>query len=473
MVAEELGDDAGVAGLGAAGAGAGELQVGLGELAELHVVALEELGLVGDLLHHVVEDFLLGELALHGNHLDGVHAAFADADAAAHAVQRRHGHGELVAVHVLDALDGGQLGLRGGSGGLVGGQDEGTDRGVRADESALVALDALVGVPLGNGDGDAALLVGGGAELEGTVGVIHEGGHGQAVAVHLVHGIEDLSDHLDGLLEAVLGLGGGAVDGVGPGGGNVDLDIGGGAGVDGLVVHVDHVLALLQVGVEGGVLHVLDRFRFGHDLREGEEGALQDRVGALAHADLLGKVDGVDHVELDVVLGNVALGGGVEVMRELLKAPLAVDQEHAVGLDVADDGEALGDVGGNVAGHEVGLVDVVRALDGLVAEAQVAHGHAAGLLGVVLEVGLHELVGVVADDLDGVLVRADGAVAAQTPELALDRAFGGGIGGVLLSEGEVRHVVMPRVNRRFISSFFSSLYTAKTEAGGVSLLPRP
>ena len=213
MVAEELGDDAGVAGLGAAGAGAGELQVGLGELAELHVVALEELGLVGDLLHHVVEDFLLGELALHGNHLDGVHAAFADADAAAHAVQRRHGHGELVAVHVLDALDGGQLGLRGGSGGLVGGQDEGTDRGVRADESALVALDALVGVPLGNGDGDAALLVGGGAELEGTVGVIHEGGHGQAVAVHLVHGIEDLSDHLDGLLEAVLGLGGGAVDG--------------------------------------------------------------------------------------------------------------------------------------------------------------------------------------------------------------------------------------------------------------------
>ena len=59
---------------------------------------------------------------------------------------------------------------------------------------------------------------------------------------------------------------------------------------------------------------------------------------------------------------------------------------------------------------------------GLIAEAQMADGDAAGLLGVILEVGLDILVGMVADDLDGVLVRADGAVAAQTPELALDGA---------------------------------------------------
>ena len=56
----------------------------------------------------------------------------------------------------------------------------------------------------------------------------------------------------------------------------------------------------------------------------------------------------------------------------------------------------------------------------MIAEAQVADGHAAGLLGVVLEVGLNIFIGVVADDLDGVLVRADGAVAAETPELAGD-----------------------------------------------------
>ena len=77
------------------------------------------------------------------------------------------------------------------------------------------------------------------------------------------------------------------------------------------------------------------------------------------------------------------------------------------------------DVSGVVAGHEVSLVDVVGAADGLVAETQMADGHAAGLLGVILEVCLNILVGMVADDLDGVLVSTDSTVAAQTPELAL------------------------------------------------------
>ena len=100
-------------------------------------------------------------------------------------------------------------------------------------------------------------------------------------------------------------------------------------------------------------------------------------------------------------------------------------KRHAAVLHVSDHGEALDDVGGHVAGHEVGLVDIVGGADGLVAEAQVADGHAAGLLGVVLEVRLHVLVGVVADDLDGVLVGAHGAVAAQAPELAGDGALVG------------------------------------------------
>jgi len=68
------------------------------------------------------------------------------------------------------------------------------------------------------------------------------------------------------------------------------------------------------------------------------------------------------------------------MMLKLCKIPLAVDEEHAAGLNVADDGEALGYVSRNMACNEVCLVDVVRALDLLVAEAQVADGNAAGLL---------------------------------------------------------------------------------------------
>ena len=84
----------------------------------------------------------------------------------------------------------------------------------------------------------------------------------------------------------------------------------------------------------------------------------------------------------------------------------------------------------------------------MIAEAQVADGHAAGLLGVVLEVRLNVLVGVVADDLDGVLVGAHGAVAAQAPELALDGA-GAAVLGRPPPPGRLRLVTsstMPMVN---------------------------
>ncbi|CAN3996216.1 Ribbon-helix-helix protein CopG domain-containing protein, partial [Dysosmobacter welbionis] len=65
-------------------------------------------------------------------------------------------------------------------------------------------------------------------------------------------------------------------------GGHIELLVGGGAGVDGLVVHVHDVLALLQVGVGGGVLHVAHSLALRHDLSQREEGGLQDGVGALA-----------------------------------------------------------------------------------------------------------------------------------------------------------------------------------------------
>ncbi|CDC68726.1 putative uncharacterized protein [Oscillibacter sp. CAG:155] len=310
-----------------------------------------------------------------------------------------------------------------------------------ADISAVVALDALGSVPGRNVHGNAALLISGSAQLELAVHVLDESGHGQRIAIHLVHGVQDGLDLLhqsggafqNGVVFHVLG--------VRPVGGHVELLEGGGAGVDGLVVHIHHVLALLQVGVRGGVLHVLDGICLRQNLGQREEGRLQDGVGALAHTDLGSQVDGVDGVNLDVVLGNVTLGSSVQLLTQLLVVPLAVDEEGAAGLDVADDGEALGDVGGHVAGHEVSLVDVVRRLDGLVAEAQVADGHAAGLLGVILEVCLNILVGMVADDLDGVLVGADGTIAAQAPELALDGALGSHAGSGLLLQAEVRDII--------------------------------
>ena len=76
-----------------------------------------------------------------------------------------------------------------------------------------------------------------------------------------------------------------------------------------------------------------------------------------------------------------------------------------------------------MARYEVSHCDVVGGMDGLVAESQVASRKTAGLLGVILEICLDIFVRVVANDLNGVLVRAHCTVGAESPELAGDRGI--------------------------------------------------
>ena len=65
---------------------------------------------------------------------------------------------------------------------------------------------------------------------------------------------------------------------------------------------------------------------------------------------------------------------------------------------------------------KVGRGDQVWCADLFLAEAQVTGGHAAGLLGVVNEVSLNFVVGAVTDNLDRVLVGANGTIGAETVE---------------------------------------------------------
>ena len=106
---------------------------------------------------------------------------------------------------------------------LVSSQAERTDGGVRADEGTLVALDALLGVPLGNHNSGAALLVSGSTLLPLAVDVALEGGDRQAVAVHTGDGLHNVADLLDQSLGSLQGLRSRISSGVGPGGGDLDL----------------------------------------------------------------------------------------------------------------------------------------------------------------------------------------------------------------------------------------------------------
>ena len=312
---------------------------------------------------------------------------------------------------------------------------------MRADEGALIALCAGLCVPLGNHDRDAALLIGGCALLECAVRVIDEYGNRERIAVHKTDGLHDGVNHLDELLGAVFNGSLGSVNSVGPVSGNVDLDICGSARVDSLLVHLDYLFALLHE-LLGLLLHVADSLFLGKNLGKGEECGLKNGVGALAQTDLCRDIDSVDGVELNVVLGYVALSLCGHLLVELISVPLAVDEENAAGLNIVDHLVALLDIGGVVAGNEVSLVDIVGALYRVVAETKVGDGDTARLLRVILEVSLNILVGVIADYLDGVLVCADCAVAAETPELALDGAGSRGVGGFLLLEGQVGDIVV-------------------------------
>ena len=95
-----------------------------------------------------------------------------------------------------------------------------------------------------------------------------------------------------------------------------------------------------------------------------------------------------------------------------------------------------------MAADEVGAADQVRGANRRGAETQVRHGHRTGLLRVVNEVALRVVIGVFADDLDGVLVGADGAVGPEAVEQAADHAVRlDGELGIVVDAG-VRDVVI-------------------------------
>ena len=200
-----------------------------------------------------------------------------------------------------------------------------------------------------------------------------------------------------------------------------------------------------------GVFHILQCVFLRKNLCKGKECRLKNGVGALAHTNLFGKVNGVNEIHADVVLNNITLCLCREVMRELFGIPLAVYEELSSWLDVAHHLETLGNIRGVVARHKVCLGDIVRRANSVIAKAQVADGDTTGLLGIILEIRLNVLVGMVADDLDGVFVGANRTVASNAPELALDGSFGCGIGSIrIFGQRQVGNIVH-NANRKLMT----------------------
>ena len=370
LIAEELSSQLGIRRFAAAAAGARELQQGLRELAALHRGLLELLGnrFLGGQVDPVIEHSLLRTLRIDGRHLQSLllGRTGGHAGAAARAVQSGNDHGE---VHAGYAGHGLCLGALGSVLQLFIGHSDGTNDRVGAHIGALVALNAVIHDPLGNVHGHAALLIGGSALGRGAVRILLKGGNRQILAVEGVNGINHAVHIVHQLLTAAGGdLLLGIVRGVFPVGGNLYLHIAGGTGIDGIVVHLDHGLALLTVGLRGGVLHILNGVGLGNDLGNAEEGGLQNRVDAGAQANLLADLKAVDGIEINLIVGDELLHLAGQTLIQLGGVPGAVQQEAAALLQILHHVVGI-KICGVGAGHEVGLGDIVGGLDGGMAKA--------------------------------------------------------------------------------------------------------
>ena len=139
---------------------------------------------------------------------------------------------------------------------------------MRADEYAVVALDTGCRVPNRHIHCNSALLVCGCAVRHSTVHIRNEGAYRQGVSALCVHNIGDVL--YERSCETVCVRVGELGADVCPLGRNFNLGVFATA-VDGGIVHIHHILALLAVALQGSVLHILHCVLGRNDAGDAEE----------------------------------------------------------------------------------------------------------------------------------------------------------------------------------------------------------
>ncbi len=302
VVAEQLGDGLDVRGFAAARAGAAEFEQRLRELGILHVGRFrKDVILVADLRVEVVEALLFFQLLLSVDHDKGLPRSRADVDAVAAARAVQHGDRKGEGIFLQRCPAGRALQALRRLFEIFLFENERTDGGVRADEGTGGTLDALARIPFRNQDSDAPLLKGGCAGRHGAVGVGQEGTDRKAVSVLRVDDVGDGFHEFGGQAVFVRGFELGCD--LRPLGGHSHFGIFSSA-LDGGVVHIHHLFALVSVTFHDRVLHVFHGVVVGDDAGDLEEGGLQDRVGPAAEPDFLGDLGGVDDIQLDFLLAD-------------------------------------------------------------------------------------------------------------------------------------------------------------------------
>ena len=430
-----MGDDLDIRSFAAACACARELKQRLFELAAFDGVDVEVRGGVGK-IDRVIPVFVFAVLqsVFQGDHGKGFYLCGANVRAASATGTVKGGN-----LHsVFEALKARRVLRNEGFGSVFKnfrGLKHGADCRMRANERALVALDAVFADPGRDVDCNAAFFKTSGCG--GNVAVGFDFGNGKAVAFLCEHRFDK------SLVVRIVGDGfdfraGGCVF---PAFGIFNLDKSGDRVVDCRKVHVYDRFAFLAERLDDEFFHMFVGFFIGHYACKIEERRLHRGADTVAETDFGDDVDCVDGIELNVFSCDGALHFGGEHSVHFFGLPDAVQKEGAAVFKVADH-IVLRDVGRIVASHEIRRVDKIGRFDGSVAETQVRYRQTARLFAVVREVCLSVFFGVVTDNLDAVFVAADRAVGAESVELATDCVLRGSVDFFNDIQRRMSHVVV-------------------------------
>ena len=195
------------------------------------------------------------------------------------------------------------------------------DDGMRANHSALAALDADLRIPRRNFQSQIALLPFRGARREGSVA--GEGADGEFVAATGVDCAQHVVLELRSSRERGRNFGLAAYCLR-----NLDLEQVRQRGIHGLHVLLDHVFALAPVSVANGLADRFDGFVARQNFGDREEADLHDGVRARAHAGILCDLVRIDRVQFRFLGDELRLNLTGQVIPHFIFSKGTVDQEN-------------------------------------------------------------------------------------------------------------------------------------------------
>ena len=173
---------------------------------------------------------------------------------------------------------------------------------MRTNKYAFTALDAQVGFPDGDVQGNIALFPFGRAGGKGAVN--GHGRYGHRIALEGNHWAEDIPNKSRGFGR----YRGPAGQSAGDFCRYLHLVQVGERLVHRGIIFLHHSIAAFSVGLLDGFLDLVDRFVARQDAGNGEETGLHDRIDAIAHTRLFRNIIRVDRVELEFLLDDIFLG---------------------------------------------------------------------------------------------------------------------------------------------------------------------